>query len=497
MRERTRAREDRRRGAAMVLVLIFGTGALMLVATMLSLSTLSVRAEAQRHDEKVLAAVVRQGVAMSVNEINRRRLEPGYVDPTGCGFGGILVGPDGQEGWPVRASGGRLLGRFRSMIRTEVRTDGARHILSVVAVWPSFADPRLMAAGEVELRRGTPPFDRNALSVRGDADAGGAPGVYGTSNQVDIVDLSYSVPAVNISDESSYQAFLSNVSQFGSVSGYGGADGATTTSVDSGLLDQTTLQQIAAGIDARVTGVRATGTRVDSTMIASGAPLTGEFYIDASTLIDSSQTLTGSGTLVIAADVDVLGSIDWDGDVIVANASGARLDVGGRVDVTGVLSVQGIGGATNMGVSVGNGGRIAVDGAFPLLGDDTSDALLQYASGARILVDGIMTVMGNDLAMEFSTGGELYVSGSLALVTPAGSETGVDIRFRNGTHMDLAYDAGQFDEGLNALGAFFDPNGVLLPVSVPGYWERAPLLVKQAQDTALAGDPARAGSYGL
>jgi hypothetical protein len=486
-------------------VLIFGVGTLMLVTTMLTLSDTSAKSEGQRHRAKALQMVVRYGIGQALIEINRSRAETGYTDPTGNGFGTILTGAgpysDGLQGWPVRTNGttGQLLGRFRSVVRT---TSGV-HVLSVVAVYPDFTNPVEMAAAEIEIRRGKPPFDRNALSIRGDADAGGAPGVTGFSNKVDIYGNdptagAQPVPAVNVSDPSSYASFISNVNKFGTVSGVGGVDSHTVTQNDAGILSEANLLKIAEGINARVLDIKTSGTNLNATSLAlltAGAlPLDGDFYIDSS--MNITTPLVGSGTLVIAKDVLISSKVDWDGEIILANEDGARLrvDQGSELNVfgpKGVLAVQGVvvAGDTaptgNMGISVK--GRLNVDGAFTVMGNTNSATLFVQEPGARIDVTGIMTVMGNNLAMDLDNGSELNVYGSLALVTPSGSARGVDIDFVNGVGMKLTFINTNFDESLSILGGFFDPAGKILPVSTPSYWERAPKLVLASQTTTLGG----------
>ncbi len=517
-------RRARREGAALVIVMIFGVGALTLVLTLLSLGQAGAKVESERHQDKALHAVARYGAAMAINEVNRERLTPiSYDDPTGNGDGCILfdngTGGDGLEGWRVRTADGKLLGRFRAMVRTEVDGATTRNILSVVAAWPELLTDMnevrsrvqkgqmRLAAVEVEIRRGRPYFDRNAFSVRGDADAGSSPGVYGRSNQVNI--RGNGVPAVNISDLSTYNTFLGNLNQFGTVSGLdpdtssAAVDEAdTVTNDDTGLLDEEVLTEIADGIDGRVTTILGSGTEITAAQASSGATLPGgTYFIDDDVTIGNGNTLSGSGTLVITESVEIVGTLDWDGTVIVANSHDAKVEVKGRLNVTGVLAIQGIGDEADMGVTVRNGGRLTVDGpgAFTILTSPKSDGhektLFNYESGARIDVDGIFSVLGSGIDMDFDTGAEVAVTGSMAIVTPTNATQGVDIRFRPGAQMELNFNGDNFDGAVNALGAFFDPDGTILPVSIPGYVERGAITVLEQQETTLSAN--RNGSYGF
>lgn len=505
----------------MVMVLIFAVGALALVSTLLALTDASGKVEGGRHRDKTLHAVAMHGLATAINEVNRKRSTAGYADPSGNGFGCVLVGPDGKRGWPVLAADGRVLGRYTTM----VTTDATRRVLSAVVVEKEF--PADWAAAEAQLEAGTLRvataeweifrallgFDRNALSVRGNATAGGRQGIFGGSNQVKI--FGNEVPAVNISDPAAHALFVERdqLSRWGALTGLDPATGSeaiavageqewevrrkTVTNEESGLLSQETMTQIADGINARVAGVIATGTPVATT---NGTLPTGTYFIDSTLNIPSGQTLTGSGTLVINKGVTITGKLNWTGDIIVANSDDATVTVKGELNVDGVLGIQGMGSATSMGVLVDSGGKVTVGtdtnpGAFTMLGSNTTQSPLRFNSGSNgAQVKGIMTVMGNDMRMVFDTGAKVDVQGSLAFVTPTDATNGLEVEFRNGAHLTASYTARNFDAALNALGRFYDPNANILPVEISGYLEdpsRRLTLLRQHVEA----DPSQ--SYGM
>lgn len=479
--------------------MIFGVGALMLVTTMLSLMDAGARAEGARHREKSLHFVARYGIAMAINEINRGRVDPTFGDPTGNGVGCILVGDDGQPGWPVYTSGTasqrRLLGRFKTMVQPA--PDGVRKVLSVVAVDGAFpaswteAQQRLqagrltVAAAEVEISRAPVFFDRNALSIRGPAGAGGRNGVYikggGKANQVKI--YGNDVPAVNISDPDLHALFVdpTTIDSWGELQGLDPATGsaaltrpATVTNDEAGLLNQETLNQVAEGINDRVAGILSSGTRITDL----GATLPeGEYFVDSLATING--TLSGSGTLVITQGVELNGNLNWTGEVIVANNSNAQVRVNNaaELNVNGILAIQGIGDATEMGVWVKGGGKVNVGtattpGALTILGDHRTTTPLKFSSGSKgAFVQGVMSILGNALTLDFDTGAKIDVKGSLACVTPTDAEVGLDVGFRSGAHMTLDYVSGNFDSAVKQLGQFFDPGNNVLPLSVLGYLE--------------------------
>lgn len=513
MRLRSTAERRRRRGAALVLVLIFAVGALMLVSTMLALSNASAKVEGARQRDTALHFVARAGIASALTEINRDRSglpngdNTAYADPTGNGFGCILVDPvDGGAGYAVYTNEGasrRLLGRFKTKVDKTVTPK----VLSVVAVDGPFPADTTAAAtafdegrlryitAEVQIVVGKLQFDRNAISVRGDALAGGRNGIHGASNQVHI--YGNDVPAVNISDEDAHDAFESNISGWGTFSGWDpdsntewedGGSGptqiagrkTTLTNEEAGLLSQETLDKIADGIDARVAEVIATGTKITTSTGTFGSPSDNPprtFYIDDVLDIPNSGNLTGYGTLVINKGLTVTGDLNWTGNVIVANSDNALVYVKGTVNVDGILAVQGMGDAVSMGIYVKgkvNVGTPTSPGAFTLLGSANTQAPIQFDNGSQgAEVYGIMSIMGNDLNMDFDTGAKLDVTGSLAFVTPEDSTTGLDVEFRNGAQMTVSYTAANFDGALSRLGAFYDPTQSILPVSCTTYVEDA------------------------
>jgi hypothetical protein len=163
----------RRRGGALVLVLIFAAGGLMLVSTMLSLSRSHVVQERDQHRDRQLRGVLEAGVAAAVNEINMSRQDGSvYVDPEGNGPG-ALGGAD-RKGVELRGPDGRSLGRYRAVVeRGTTRYGAPKDVLVVAAAFPDFETPgaRILAA-EVDLIRQPLPLGANPLSLGGELRAG-------------------------------------------------------------------------------------------------------------------------------------------------------------------------------------------------------------------------------------------------------------------------------------------------------------------------------------
>lgn len=507
----TDQRRSRRRGAALVLVLIFAVGALALVSTMLSLSNASAKVEGSRQRDAALHFVARYGIACALTEINRKRSglpngdSSAYTDPTGNGFGCILVDPvDGLPGYAVYTNDGgnkRLLGRFKTKVNSLVTPK----ILSVVAVdgpFPpdataaqtAFNEGRLRyITAEVEIVVARIAFDRNAISVRGDAMAGSGTGIMITSSngkagQVHI--NGNGVPAVNISDPAAHAAFQADLTGWGTFAGLDPATNTQTstsandfatrnktlTQEDAGLLSQETLDKIATGINDRVAAVIASGTQITASTGTYGTPsVPGLFYINSVLDIPNSGNLTGYGTLVINKGLTVTGDLNWTGDVIVANSDNALVYVKGTVNVDGILAVQGMGPAVSMGINIKgrvNVGTVTNPGAFTMLGGVNTQQPISFESGSQgAKVYGIMSIMGNNMTMDFDTGAKMDVIGSLAFVTPENAANGLTVGFRNGAQMTADFSAPNFDGALTELSVFYDPNQTILPVSSTTYVE--------------------------
>lgn len=489
-----------RRAAALVIVLIFSVGAIVLVVGLLSAATDSYTSAHEVHGLKALHAVARAGIAAAVNEINRDRAE-GTFDPGGDGVGAITVGPDGRPGVAVSASDGRLLGRYR----TTIRQDGARVVLVVVAVHPSFEDPRAVVAAEGEVLRGPVPFGANALSFDGETSAGGGAGLQVTGNpKVTITDPSLSVPAINASDPAWLQELIRELLPTSTVIG-GDPDNpgaaasgqATVTNLPAGTISQYMLGELLTRLRGYVdtTAPGATPITTPDTVRDTTLPQ-GTYVIDGP--LKLGKVLRGSGTLFVRDTVDIQngGRLDWRGEVIVAGDAAALLHVesGGRLSVgpAGVLAVEAADPSSGLGLQLDGGGRLDVSGAVVALTGAAEDVRLE--PGSRVAVTGVFALLGQDLELAFAQGSGFSVTGSVAFVVPPGATTGVDvITMRSGTEVTLTFSRADFVAALDALGEFFDPTGRILPVQVPSYWERGARTVLAEQEAALGG----AGPWGM
>jgi hypothetical protein len=490
-----------RRGNALVLVSLFGLTTLSITGVLLSLTDSRAKQQFGLHRQKQLNLAVKTALAAALNEVNRNRLNGPY-DPGNDGVGALLTDPeDGQPGIRLKASDGTVVARYRTTVDT-TSNPGAT-VITAVAVWPDFAttDPnvRRVAAAEAQLTRGRLPFPANALSLVGDTSAGNGRGLRVVGNPtLEIVDPSAVVPAVNATDPRTYSDFVSFVAPnadllAGADPESGGAlEGAgTVTNEGAGFLRQETLDLIGAGIDSRVSSLLlSTGTvAITPATLSSGAPLSdGVYRVDGDLLIASGQTLTGSGTLILTESLLVKGHLDWTGTIIVANDDGAFLQVqnGGRLTVDGVVGVQALAGLAGVGLDLESGSRTDITGALCVLAGGSSNESA-FDSGSEVNVDGIVTFLGTDIEVAMEGGSDFHVNGSVAFVVPTGAAKGLDsVEFRGGTRTSMGFDQPLFYRGVDEVGAFFDPDGNLLPLAYSGYWERSALAVLAAQEAQLA-----------
>lgn len=498
-------------GSALVLVLIFAIGVLVLVSTLLSLATQGVRDERARRDLKALQTVVSTALADAVFEINADRLT-GPFDPAGDGAGALTVDSDGGDGVRVVAPSGRSLGRYRTTIRPDA---AGRWILTAVAVSPDFGAPRQRAAARAILLPAPPPFlgDRNALSIIGpNRDLNLS---MGGGSRLTITDPSLAVAAVNVTDPEVRESFLAAT---GGATILGadpenpgaGAEGAGTVTNDpAGIVSEEAVDRILGGVQAFVAANLAGATPLSDAAASAGATVTATadgVSIDAggsaATLVlppgtysasavdvTTGVTVQGSGTLIVTGDLDLLNGarLDWTGQIIVIGSSDAELQVagGGRLDVAGLLVVVSAPGAEATFVA-DSGSRVGVDGALLSLGaGDEGQTELGLDSGSEVDVDGILLLLGNEAEFESMPSGALTVDGSMVVAAPVDSEDGeIDVRFGNGSDTTLTFDNVNFERGLRSLMTFFDLTGGTdeFPVRVTSYWEGSTLEWLNAQE---------------
>jgi hypothetical protein len=502
---------DRRRGAALVLVMVFGVGAFVLVATLLATATIGLKDESERHSLKLLHGVLRAGVEASVNEINRDKAEDGY-DPGGDGVGAILVGPDGEDGWPVEAANGRLLGRFRTVVTL---SPTGEKVITVTAAWPAFDHPnRVMAGAQVVVQAQDPfDFDRNALSVTGPFGDPADPEDGKTKIQikdatVNILDPTNSVPAINVEDTSLYETLLADLVGATGVTVAGadpenpgsGATGADTTTNQGGtLLSSDVLEALSDAINDYVDATVPTipdDNRLDKDFDDDGdvnLPF-GTYVITDKFKADNGTTITGSGTLIIQGDVKLGNDVDlnWDGDIIIAGGDGKAKLTGGKdadITVTGNVIVDS---NDDSRLKLHKDSDSVINGSLLILADDK--ARFELKKDEAFTVNGVLAILGGDeVRFDVDKDSELNVNGTL--VVGLGSDGDKDkfrLKFKKESVTNIIFDDTLFEAGLEGLGTFLDGliNPDDLPVKLGSYWERSAVNLVALQEAAIAADQA-------
>lgn len=527
---RTGRRANGRRGAALVLVMIFGVAALMLVTTMLSLSRSAAMQEGAQHRQKELVAVLKAGIAAAVNEINTARSQQGsYSDPEGNGPGAMGCNATQRDGIAVTAPDGRVLGYFRSVVeRDAVRTGypAGADVLVVTAAWPSFTHPqRQVVAAEVfvapqRLPFGSHPFEgtgefdkakKNFWSIAADAN-------------VNISAPDADVPAVNFTDPDLHESFVDEViPELNTLEGADPnnpgtlVDGAATVTndADPGIINQDSLEAIRAGINARVASAIATGKDLNDGLVPvsiNGAPVAnlndvedwfddndgtidlgdGVFFVgdDERLDLDNGDTLKGSGTLVVTDEfiIENGGKLDWTGDIIVADNNKSKLSVAkdGIVRMKdGVLAVVSDDGSTKL--------DFKKDGDVVLGTEDDPVAVTLIAGTAKdetklvmkkdldFTLYGVLTVLASkkiEWTIDKDSGGQdsqidIHGAVSLVMLDDGVSKTDLKITMKKGTTVNMTFTQDTVDGALENLGEFFDPTNTILPMKVSAYWERA------------------------
>lgn len=511
----------RRRGSALVFVLFFGVAAMVLVTMLFTATTTNIRAEHETHRQHGLQSVVRVGLATAVNEINRFRKNPSTAQDPGGDGPGALTGGTGFPGVPVfeNPNGtGRVLGFYRATV------DPATNVLTVLAAWPDFTNPRQFASGRVVLGRNTRMFPSNPFSiVANNAQAGGTAAKFEVGGaakfKVDGQDgytdplKAFDVPAIEISNAYMHNyattapgtvvsnaALLTGLDTTGAVvNGGGTVVNQGNTTMDDGVLDKMAQQFDSFVAQHDTAGVNQTlALKAEILAINAGAFNAAETVLDKAVTLPVDDTkvyvlpsdleikkdLEGWGTLVITDDLKIANgaTLTWHGKVIVQHpTSTVNVKVDGRMRVQrsttgepGLFVVQsddqGSGDANlDLGPGGGSNNTLEVDGGLFILSDHSSD--FQISSGAKIQVTGIFGLLGQGFDLTFGSGSKLEVTGSMVVAVPDGASQGINqINFDKGDH-EFKWESNEFTGVQSAFAEFADPNNEILPLRILGYWE--------------------------
>lgn len=508
-------RRSKRRGAALVLVLIFGVGALMLVSTMLALSQTGAQQGFEVHRQKELHAVLKAGIAAAVNEINQeRRLGGDYTDPEGNGPGATgSTSKTVRDGVAVTAPNGRVLGRYRSVVeRASTRYGAAKDILVVTAAWPDFTNPRRMLAAEVDLVRAPLPFGTRPFEAIGDYDKTTKAFAIENDANVSITAPDADVPAVNITDPDFYADFVADIVP--NLALVEGADpsnpgtliqgAGTVTNDEPGVLNQETLEQIRDGINDRVDDANSTGQELTAAYLAAlpGYPTVtlpdGVYTVEKELVLPAGVSITGSGTLVVNDEFETQkdASVTWSGDVIVADDSKALLKVakdGSWTQTGGTLAV--VSGDTAKFEFQKDSEVLLGTTAEPvalvvIAGSSGEDAKLTFKKDLDFTLVGVITVLASkkiEVTFDKDSGADgipgtaddedsnVDITGSMSLIMldTKTAKTELKITVKKGQDVEINFSSDAVNKALDNLGEFFDPDDNILPLKVTTYWERA------------------------
>lgn len=516
IRRSHRCDRDQRRGAALVIVTIFGLGALMLVSTLLALTDSGTRFSAENQRHRRLTAVLKVGIADALNEINRDAVEGNY-DPNGDGVGAIVrEGTTGTAGVPVRVTTATGVTEVIGYYRATVRHDAGRDILTVVAAWPSFAETnperRLLAAAELEVTPGDMIVDQrpiqidgSAASVQYDVDAANHLHVDGVD---DHSSDQATVPAANVSDDAMRDRFTldgdgdaeggsedaENDSFVEGADTFVGQDpnnpGGTATGSDTvtqqtpKTINQETLeaarayysQVVADALANPLTTVLTAGAHGDTSLSENKT-----YVVPGGLTVEG--TFTGTGTLIVQnqLQIDHGNDLIWNGDLIIAGyhtvtytidgAAQFQLKNGSTITVNGNLIM--LGENTQLQAQSGNAGGSTVNGALLMLTEPRKDAQLQVDGGTDFLVNGIMAIYGEQIQWQNKNGAKFTAAAmNLVMDSTDASSNALQVQFDSGAHTKLLYDNAAVKAAVQgikvALGSSVQSTKV-----VHSYWEGA------------------------
>lgn len=473
---------DRERGSALVTVLLFGLALMSLALLLLTTSESNVRSQSNSGRRQVLFGVCKAGLAQSLTEIRRNLIVDSDHDPDGDGVGAILGA--GNAGVALRDSRGAVLGVYR----VTVRSDAGRTILTAVAGYPDLTAPRELVSLEATIRTETEEQaflvgDRYPLSIAGPVGEDFEADFMSNRSAMTAYDPNNEVPAVNVSDSTTHEAFLDalsehedNMSLLGADLGNPGAGGTGSDTVSnnpSGTLSEETMRDIDRAlqdyVDTKradpssqsladylngVSGINVNGNPNSVTMLGGEANIPeGTYYLDKHLYIQNGSTIRGSGTLIVSAKLKGLSSatFEWDGDVIVVGTdAGVEMHSRSSAKIDGVLALSQFGGR-KAEIQLLSGASLEVDGALLMLNEERSK--LELHNDTRLEVRGIFANLAQEHDLWAHDRSQLKVDGSMMFMVPSDTGGTVDWEARQTARLDFTFDGAAFDESLEHIGA--------------------------------------------
>lgn len=506
-------KRSRRRGAALVLVLIFSVASLMMITTLLALTDKNAKTMGEVERHKNLQAVLKTGIAAAVNEINRKEFSGAY-DPGSDGVG-ALTGWDGSTDPTTTPPPGVAVnvtvnGKPRTLgfYRTTVRKVSGKDFLTVIAAWPSFSAPPeqlLLAAAELELET----TFTTVTTAGGDGPVNPV-NIAGKGGELDIqikhdettlitsgIDLAASsnVPAANIEADSLVSDFISDFAdKADTFVGVDEADpedtttdpSATITSSEPRAMSLEKLHDAYTYFSDRGAALMGTGTDVGDKVGGAVDYFSGAdkvYYADKSLTIEKDGVLRGEGTLIVQDQFHIKGTLDWTGDVIIIGDSGqlhvqpGKTLTGTQLTVTGNLVM-----ATEKQnqFHIQNSSSARIDGAMLMLTDSSgSQNQIHIQNDTSVQITGIMAVLSNDIQFKVQNSSSTAVN-SLNFALDNESELDknkLQMQVQNDAVLDLTHHSVETAEALAglqlAIGSVDDDETTITTkvVKTKSYWE--------------------------
>jgi hypothetical protein len=515
-----------RRGAALVLVMVFGIGALSMVVTLLSLTQSGAKTSAELQRQRNLNVVLKAGIAAALNELNRN-ISAAY-DPGADGVGALTrPGASGATtGIPLTVATAdgqtRTLGFYRTTI---VKDSSNRDILRVVAAWPSFTAPasqQELAAAELQVTVGAPMGDFRPFNISGSLSPSKVNFDIKSGADIDTVGIDVNpsghtdpdqanVPGANVTDSRLVGASGEFITQFVNKSdeffgsdpndpGSTAQDANTVTNNQSSTFNDTTLQAARAHYTSQLDAVLDTNAFTtllggSSSWSGSGGSTptiigTGGTYVVSSPLTISGK-VKGSGTLYVKRSITIASGADfeWDGDIIIAGYDGSHaiaedatfnLNNGAELDLDGNLVM--LGSDVTLNAQSGHSTNTVIDGALLLMSNDTKTVTMNMDT-AGFTVEGVTVTYSEKFHYDGKAGSNPVFRSLNTVFT--GTDSGNDLHFEIAGKLDLRYDNTQVVESMSGIWSALGST-VQGKLEANSYWERASRQVLADQATQLS-----------
>lgn len=504
------AEAGRERGAALILVMIFGAGLMTTALLLLTLTERTAKVTASREDTQVLQTLVRHAVAdveWAVNGYFRARAAGDTPSTTNVG---AFIDPV-----PVLDSAGRMIGEYKA---TFDYTSVNLIRLTVVAATPRFDHAEQKAGAQFLITRSNVTIpgrfggDKEPFQINGNVDdvhdvTLGDSNAKIKVNGADAAGNGQDQAAGRIQDSEVMEEIVDNLIEgpgapWAIWSGNKADDPSTPASGADTLLNadptyftQDELDALYTAFDNYADSLIAAGTVNDNayghgpTTVIADDP--NDVVVAGENFALNGAKVTGTGTLVVppGRTLTISGSsqFTWTGDIVVWGDGALVVEDNAKFDLTGNLLVDATGDGADVAFT-GNG-FVDINGSMTVISTD-DEAGIVHEGTSQVTLNGVFLAYGKDVHVKLASNTHFDINGSMILnVADDGDLTAFEIG--NNGHLEFNFHSDNFETGVAGITQLAEKANAELPGSsndiiqivITTYLEGAPKLLEQQLET--------------